>query len=105
MTATINQWDDVAKTIELATNVKVVVTDIEPAKRFDYNHFVSALTVRFEPVNQENMHKLQMNSYQRKNCQTLPAMAQEIRRITRLAYPHAPVDIRNQLAKDCFIRV
>ncbi|CAC5398948.1 unnamed protein product [Mytilus coruscus] len=28
----------------------------------------------------------------------------EIKNITRLAYPTAPIDIRDQLAKDCFIR-
>ncbi|CAG2199376.1 unnamed protein product [Mytilus edulis] len=45
-----------------------------------------------------------MNSFYRKPDQTLPEMAQEIRRITRLAYPTAPIDIRNQLGKDCFVR-
>lgn len=50
------------------------------------------------------MYKVQMNSFYRKPDQTLPEMAQEIRRITRLAYPTAPIDIRNQLGKDCFVR-
>ncbi|CAC5404745.1 unnamed protein product [Mytilus coruscus] len=50
------------------------------------------------------MYKVQMNSYYRKSGQTLPEMAQDIRRITRLAYPTAPVDIRNKLGKDCFVR-
>ncbi|VDI07125.1 Hypothetical predicted protein [Mytilus galloprovincialis] len=31
-------------------------------------------------------------------------MAQEIRRVTRQAYPTAPIEIRDQLAKDCFVR-
>lgn len=108
MVSAVNKWDDVTKAIELATNLngvaQGVITDIEPAKRFDYNYLVSALTARFEPVNQENMYKVQLNSFYRKSNQSLPEMAQEIRRITRLAYPTAPVDIRNQLSKDCFIR-
>ena len=45
-----------------------------------------------------------MNSFYRKAGQSLPEMAQEVRRITRLAYPTAPVDITFQLSKDCFIR-
>ena len=108
MIASVNKWDEGAKAYELATSLRGVaqgiVTDIEPLRRLDYNYLVSALTSRFEPVNQVNMYKVQMNSLYRKSGQTLPEMAQEIRRITRLAYPTAPIEIRDQLAKDCFIR-
>ena len=108
MASAVNNWDEYTKAYELATSLRGVaqgvVTEIEPLRRFDYNYLVSALTSRFEPVNQENMYKVQMNTFHRKLGQTLPEMAQEIRRITRLAYPTAPIDIRNQLAKDCFIR-
>ncbi|CAC5385728.1 unnamed protein product [Mytilus coruscus] len=107
MVAAVNNWDDHTKAYELATNLRGVaqgiVTEIEPLKRFDYTYLVSALTSRFDPVNHENMYKVQMNSYYRKSGQTLPEMAQDIRRITSLAYPTAPVDIRNQLGKDCLI--
>ncbi|CAC5407458.1 unnamed protein product [Mytilus coruscus] len=96
MVAAVNNWDDHTKAYELATNLRGVaqgiVTEIEPLKRFDYTYLVSALTSRFEPVNQENMYKVQMNSYYRKPGQTLPEMAQDIRRIPRLAYPTAPVE-------------
>lgn len=51
------------------------------------------------------MYKVQMNSFYRKPGQALSELAQEIRRVTRLAYPTAPVEIRDQLAKDCFVRV
>ncbi|CAC5390685.1 unnamed protein product [Mytilus coruscus] len=108
MVAAVNKWDDNAKAFELATSLRGVaqgvVTEIEPLRRFDYNYLVSSLTSRFEPVNQENMYKVQMNSFYRKQDQTLPEMAQEIKRITRLAYPTVPIDIRNQLRKDCFNR-
>ncbi|CAC5415985.1 unnamed protein product [Mytilus coruscus] len=50
------------------------------------------------------MYEVQMNSICRKPGQTLPEMAQEIRRVTRQAYPTAPIEIRDQLAKDCFVR-
>ncbi|CAG2208406.1 unnamed protein product [Mytilus edulis] len=96
------------KAYELATSLRGVaqgiVTDIEPAKRLNYDYLVSALTSRFEPANQVNMYKVQMNSIYRKPSQTLPEMAQEIRRVTRQAYPTAPIEIRDQLAKDCFVR-
>ncbi|CAG2235911.1 unnamed protein product [Mytilus edulis] len=45
------------KAYELATSLRGVaqgiVTDIEPAKRLNYDYFASALTSRFEPANQE----------------------------------------------------
>ncbi|CAC5426694.1 unnamed protein product [Mytilus coruscus] len=108
MVAAVNNWDDHTKAYELTTNLRGIaqgiVTEIEPFKRFDYTYLVSALTSPFEPVNQENMYKVQMNSYYIKSGQTLPEMAQDIRRISRLAYPTAPVDTRNQLGKDCFVR-
>ena len=108
MIAYANKWDDGQKAYELATSLRGVaqgiVTDIEPEKRLNYDRLVIALTSRFEPANQANMYKSQMNSYYRKPGQTLPEMAQEIRRITRLAYPTAPIEIRDQLAKDCFVR-
>ena len=43
------------------------------------------------------MYKVQMNSFYRKASQSLPEMAQEVRRITRLAYPTAPVDIYQRI--------
>lgn len=108
MVSMMNNWDNLTKAYELATSLRGVaqgvVTEIEPARRFDFDNLVSALTSRFEPVNQENMYKVQINAFYRKQNQALPEMAQEIRRITRLAYPTAPVDIRSQLAKDCFLR-
>ena len=108
MIAVVNKWDNATKAYELATSLRGVaqgiVTDIEPEKRLDFNSLVAALTSRFEPVNQANMYKSQLNSMFRKSGQTLPELGQEIRRITRLAYPTAPIEIRDQLAKDCFVR-
>ena len=108
MISAVNKWSEAMKAYELATSLRGVaqgiVTEIDPVRRLDYNYLVMALTARFQPANQANMFKSQMNSYYRKTGQTLPEMGHEIRRITRLAYPTAPTDIRDQLAKDCFIR-
>ena len=108
MIAEINRWDNYTMAYELATSLRGVaqeiVTEMEPARRLNYRYLVSTLTSRFEPPNQENMYKVQMHSYHRKSGQALPEMAQEIRKITRRAYPTAPLEIRDQLAKDCFIK-
>ena len=108
MISSVNQWNNAMKAYELATSLRGmaqgIVTDIEPEKRLDYNRLVTALTSRFEPENQANMYKSQLNSIFRKSGQTLPELGQEIRRVTRLAYPTAPIEIRDQLAKDSFVR-
>ncbi|CAG2196578.1 unnamed protein product [Mytilus edulis] len=108
MIALKNNWSESTKAYEIATSLKGdvrgIVTDLEPEMRLDYKYLVAELTSRFEPANQANMYKAQMNSLFRKQGQALPELAQEIKRITRLAYPTAPIDIRDQLAKDCFIR-
>ena len=108
MIALKNKWDDETKAYELATSLKGeargIISDMDPIMRLNYTYLVNELTTRFEPTNQDNMYKAQMNSIFRKQGQSLPELAQEIKRITRLAYPKASRDIKDQLAKDCFIR-
>ncbi|CAC5367226.1 unnamed protein product [Mytilus coruscus] len=103
-----NNWSESTKAYEPATSLKGdargIVTDLEPEMRLDYKYLVAELTSRFEPANQANMYKAQMNSLIRKQGQVLSELAQEIKRITRLAYPTAPIDIRDQEPKtigDC----
>ncbi|CAG2255696.1 BTBD8 [Mytilus edulis] len=49
--STANKWDNGMKAYELATSLRQlaqgIVTDIEPAKRLNYDYLVSALTSRF----------------------------------------------------------
>lgn len=108
MISTKNKWDEATKAYELTSSLKGVargvVTDLEPEMRLKYRYLVSELTSRFEPANQSNLLKTQMNSLYRRPGPILPELAQNNRRITRLAYPTFPIDIRDQLAKDCFIR-
>ncbi|CAG2219640.1 unnamed protein product [Mytilus edulis] len=44
-----------------------------------------------------------MKSTTREKNQSLPELAQDIKKLTRLAYPTAPMEVREQLARDCFI--
>ncbi|VDH99537.1 Hypothetical predicted protein [Mytilus galloprovincialis] len=66
MIALKNNWSESTKAYELATSLKGdargIVTDLEPEMRLDYKYLVAELTSRFEPANQANMYKAQMNS-------------------------------------------
>ena len=43
-----------------------------------------------------------MKNKSRAKGQTLPELSQEVKRLTRFAYPTAPVEVRERLSHDCF---
>lgn len=106
MVSEINGWDDTTKALELATSLRgsaqAVLSDLSPAQRRSYTHLVAALASRFQPTNQAELYRAQMKNQTRGKGQSLPELAQEIKRLTRLAYPTAPMEVREQLSRDCF---
>ncbi|CAG2215489.1 unnamed protein product [Mytilus edulis] len=107
MIAEINGWDENTKALELATclrgSAQAILSDLRPDLRRSYAHLVAALTSRFQPSNQAELYRAQMKGKSRNKDQSLPELAQDIKRVTRLAYPTAPIEVREQLARDCFI--
>ncbi|KAL3862063.1 hypothetical protein ACJMK2_038690 [Sinanodonta woodiana] len=107
LVAEINQWDDHQKALELATSLRGaaqgVLSDLHPDMRRNYRSLVNALASRFEPENQSELYRAQIKSRLRKRGEPLTELAQDIKRLVRLAYPTAPLQVREQLARDCFI--
>ena len=107
MVAEINRWDDVTKAMELATNLRGtaqgVLSDLRPDLRYSFAHLVAALTARFQPENQAELYRAQIKGRNRKKNETISELSQDIKRLVRLAYPTASDDIREQLARDCFV--
>ena len=64
---------------------------------------VLALKTRFEPDNQNQLYIAQLKSRLRHSNEALPALAQDIRKLVRLSNPSSTVDLRESLAKDCFL--
>ena len=64
---------------------------------------MSILTKRFEPQNQCGIYKAQLNERIRKREEGLLELAQDIKRLTRMAYPSAFIDVRDILSKDSFV--
>ena len=62
-----------------------------------------ALEERFAPPNQTELYWVQLRERRQTASETLSAMGQDIRRLTNLAYPTAPCDVRETLAKEQFI--
>jgi hypothetical protein len=53
------------------------------------------MTKRFAPENQTELYRSQIDARIRKKGETLPELAQDIKRLVRLAYPNAPVEVNN----------
>jgi hypothetical protein len=107
MVAELNNWGEKTKALELATNLRGValgiLSDLRPEHRMSYRHLISALQARFEPTNQSELYRTQIKNRIRKKDEALTELAQDVKRLVRLAYPDAPSAVREQLARDCFI--
>ena len=105
--AEMNGWDSVSMASELAASLRgpavTILSDLQPSERRDYKELVFALKARFEPENQTQLYRALLKTRLRKTDESLPALAQDIRKLVRFSNPTAPADIRETLAKDCFL--
>ncbi|CAC5406295.1 unnamed protein product [Mytilus coruscus] len=105
--AAINKWSDIEKALELATSLRgtaqSILTDLRPEMRTNFIQLTAALASRFQPENQAEMYRAQMKSKIRRRTEQIPVLGQDIKRLVRLAYPSAPIEIKEQLACECFI--
>ena len=104
--AELNGWSTVEKGLYLAVSLRGqaqgVFGNISTQSR-DYDKLVLALEERFAPPNQTELYRVQLRERRQTASETLSAMGQDIRRLTNLAYPTAPCDVRETLAKEQFI--
>lgn len=102
----LNNWSSEIKALQLAAclrgTARSVLTDLRPHQLDDYYELKFVLQTRFEPKNQTEMSRAEMNSrYQRKD-ESLSELAQYIKRLARLDYPTAPCEVGDTLAYNCF---
>ena len=65
----------------------------------NYGELIKAIEDRFAPANQTERYRAQLRERRQKATDTLPELGQTIRRLTHLAYPTAPIDVRETLKK------
>lgn len=73
------------------------------SKTTDYNELVKALEERFAPPNQTELYRVQLRDRRQRAHETMAELGQDIRRLTNLAYPSVPGDVRETLAKEQFV--
>lgn len=105
--AELNGWGDTAQAIYLAASLRgaaqSVLGDLDDKRRRSYSALTAALGQRFGPENQTELFRVQLKNRLRKREETLPELAQAVRRLTRQAYPSANYQLQETLAKEHFI--
>ena len=105
--AKLNRWTKEEKGLYLAVSLRGqaqgVLGNLPHAKRQDFDELVKSLEERFSPSNQTELYRTQLRERRQKAADTLPELGQDIRRLANLAYPTAPNDVRETLAKEQFI--
>ena len=107
MLSYMNQWEEPEKSAYLAISLRGpamgVLSNLTPEQRRDYKALSTALDIRFGEAHQVELSRVQLRSRVRRRDESLPELAENIERLTRLAYPNAAVEMIEVLAKDQFI--
>ena len=100
--AKLNNWNDHQKAAYLATSLKgpalAVLGNLAPEDRQKLDVLVVALKNRFGTSHQTELSKFKNRVKQRD--ESLPELAEDIERLSRLSYPDAPPTLRDVLARD-----
>ena len=107
MISRLNGWDDYTKAMELGTSLKgpalAVMVDLDPGLRNNYSALVDALDIRFQSANSAEVCRVQLKTRTKKRSESLTELAQDIKRLTRQAFPLYTSTMREPLALDCFV--
>jgi hypothetical protein len=96
----INHWSDKEKGLYQAQGV---LGNLPLESRQDFKELVKSLEERFSPSNQTELYRTQLRERRQRAVETLPELGQDVTRLANLAYPTAPNDVRETLAKEQFI--
>ena len=93
--------------MELATSLRSdaisILADMPEQSRSDYDSLVSALATRFEPKDMASLYMSQIRSRMRKKSESIPELAQSIKKLARHALPASAPEVREWLALQYFI--
>ena len=100
-------WDEATKAIYLAASLQgsgqAILADLVGYVRTNYRAFTEALSTRCGNEGQTQLFRTQLKHRARGKGETLPELAQTIRKLVRQAYPNASLAIQDVLVKDHFI--
>ena len=108
MLAHLNRWSNEEKAVYLSTSLKgpamAVLNSLSRSNLYDYDALASALEARFGTAHQTELYRTRLKTRIRGREESLPALAEDVENLTRLAYPDATAQpMWDLLAKDRFI--
>lgn len=80
-----------------------ILSELNQTERRDYNSLVRSLNTRYGSVERAEIFRARLQTRMRGKDESIPELAQAVRKLTRQAYPSAPADITDVLAIDHFI--
>ena len=105
--AQINQWGSNIKALHLAScltgNARSLLSELDLEHQQNFSFLVSALQCRFGTVNRAEVYRAQLKNRVRQKGESIPELAQNVRKLTRQAYPGANSNLIDTLALDHFI--
>lgn len=104
--AELNHWTKEQKGLYLSVSLRGQAQGVFGnlgSKKHDYDDLVKVLEERFAPPNQTELYRVQLRERRQKASESMAELGQDIRRLTNLAYPKAPNDVRETLAKEQFV--
>ena len=105
--AELNVWDSKTKALLLASslsgNARAILYEITNGERHDFDSLVTSLKNRFGSVNRAEVFRAELQTRVRFKNESLPELAQSIKKLTRRAYPGTSPLVRDTLALDSFI--
>lgn len=103
----LNNWDHKTKSLYLASSLtgeaRGLLNELSPADRKDYAKIVNILTIRFGSENKAEVFRSELQTRTKRRDESLPELAQSIKKLTRKAYPSASSNVIETLALDYFI--
>lgn len=106
--ADINSWDDNLKCKFLGVRVKgtayKVYQDLETAVKLDWKELCKTLEKRFKTVKQPQFYKTKFLGLKQEQNETILDLGNKIRTLARKAYPEIDAQLRDELARDQFVR-
>ena len=107
ITSEINGWQYREKSLYLAScltgDARSLLSDLDCDGQSDYNTLIEKLANRFGSVNRSEIYRTQLKSQTRNRGETIPELAQAIKKLVRQAYPGVHKDVIETLAIDHFI--
>ncbi|CAG2187306.1 unnamed protein product [Mytilus edulis] len=102
----LNNWPDKIKVLKIISCMQgaalATVGHIDTNNPPSYNDLMQTLNKRFSPPNQSEKYMTQIDARIRRRGESLPELAQDIKRLVRLANPTAPLDVQDNLAYRAF---